>query len=116
MNEPDSGNWYKLNDRLNHVENQVTSIDTKVANMQSDITGLVNAFNNYTESSKTNWGTIAALATVVLTVISAILYHNSLSLGPIYVANHYQEEAIAELKSEIKEYRLSPNATNNPSL
>ena len=100
----DGGNWYKLNERINHVENQVATIGTKVESMQGDITGLINAFNNYVEASnkseKTNWATIAAWAAVAIACVSALLYHTNLVMEPQTIINQYQQRDIDELRKE----------------
>jgi hypothetical protein len=116
-NNTNEGNWHKLNDRINHVENQVASIGTKVESMQDDITGLVDAFNNYVDNSnkfrETNWGNVAAWVAVAISCISALLYHHSLVMEPVRLTNEFQQKELDRQQGEIKELK---NGTINPSL
>lgn len=121
----ENGNYDKLNDRLNHVENQVVSVVTnqqvlytKVENIQGDVTGLVQSFNDFVrvsnQSEKTNWSNVAAWISVAFVLVSALLYHNRLTLVPIELTNQYQQRDIDRQQKELE--ALRPHATTNPAL
>lgn len=104
-NDKNDPSWFDLNNRLNHVENQIVSVVTKVENIQGDVTGLVADFRKYTEhtnvASKTNWGIIASWAAVFIATISGILYHSSLVLEQVNIVNSYQDKAISTLETKL---------------
>ncbi len=106
----------KLSERLNLVENQVVSIGTKVENLQSDIAGLVHSFNSYVDAmnkaSKTDWSIIATWIGVAFVLVTALLYHTTLTLAPIELTNKYQQHELDRLQSELDKI----NATTNPAL
>lgn len=109
-------NNYRLNERLNHVETQVSSIDAKVESMQSDVYRLVQAFDNFISTAgKTNWGTLAAWVAVAITAVGALVYHNSMSLEPVRITNEYQHRDIAILTEKIEKLEVD-YARLNPSL
>lgn len=111
-----NNNYYRLNDRLNHVETQVSSIDAKVENVQNDVNRLVQSFDNFSASTgKTNWSSLAAWVAIAISMVSALLYHSSLTLEPGKVTDHYQQEQITKLQSEIEGLKVQ-YASIGPSL
>lgn len=111
-------NWHIFDERINGIESQVsdmsvqlTSTSTHVEALQEDIGGLVKSFNEYVtdqnKSNKTDWATIAAYATLIFAAVGGMLYHTSLTLEPLKVVNHYQEQRISQLEK---------NAETNPAI
>lgn len=96
-----------VDSRLNDLENEVVSIDTKLENIKDDVGGLIISFNTFTEksnnSNKTDWATIAAWVGVACVAVSAMLYHNKLTLAPIELENSFQQKTINQLEIQVNQ-------------
>jgi hypothetical protein len=109
-------NWNNTDGRLNDLENEVVGMNTKLENIKDDVGGLIVSFNAFTEKSnnlnKTDWATIASWVGVAFVAISAMLYHNKLTLAPIELQNAFQEKTIGQLETQVNQ--LQQNGKTNP--
>lgn len=101
-----------VNSRITGVEHEVTALKTDLAGVKSDVSfirsqleAIGQAIQQAAAGSKTNWGTLAGWAAVI---ISIMVYHNSLALDPIKdalisgkEANISQYQRINKLEEEI---------------
>jgi chromosome segregation ATPase len=109
-------NWNNTDGRLNDLENEVVGMNAKLENIKDDVGGLIVSFNAFTEKSnnlnKTDWATIASWVGVAFVAISAMLYHNKLTLAPIELQNAFQEKTIGQLETQVNQ--LQQNGKTNP--
>ncbi len=102
-----------ISERLNHVENEVVSIGTKVENIKEDVGSLVIDFRSYTEKKETNWATIAAWVGVAITCIGGALYHNRLTLAPLELQNEFQEKLLSKQDAQLERLETQVNELKN---
>lgn len=109
-----------VSERLNHVENEVTSIGTKVENIKEDVSTLVTDFRAYTDKKETNWSTIAAWVGVAITCVGGALYHNRLTLAPLELRTEFQEKLLSKQDEQLERLEIQvnelKNGKNNPAL
>lgn len=81
--------------RLSVVEQDTATLSANVVNLTHAIESLASDIRSIKDNNKTNWGTLAAWASVIVAVM---VYHNNLAVIPI-------KENCREIKSEISRIR-----------
>jgi hypothetical protein len=81
--------------RLSVVEQDTATLSANVVNLTHAIESLAGDIRSIKDNNKTNWGTLAAWASVIVAVM---VYHNNLAVIPI-------KENCREIKSEISRIR-----------
>lgn len=84
--------------RLDHLEHSVAEFGTRLASVETNIAYIKTYVERSDNNSRTNWGTMAAWAGVILSVV---LYHANLTVSPLKeaFASHQQYHLKAEDKA-----------------
>jgi hypothetical protein len=93
--------------RVGIVEQELTGLKVGLDNIASQLSDLGNVVRNMASSAKTNWGTLAAWATVI---IAAILYHNSIVMDPVNTMLERHEAQIQSFSEDVPETKAKLSA------
>ena len=93
----------QIEERVGHLEIVVSSVNTTLTNVQSDVVRLTTAIDTLISSKETNWGVIASIFGVALLIIAG---YWTLAKQPYDIANKNFSNVISILEKRSVENKI----------
>lgn len=92
-----NASWNRFDDRIINLETEVSSINTKIDNMTSDVTRLTDSIDRYISGNRPQWGVISSVGGVLLAIV---IGYYSLATRPYDLGMQNMTEKLASTKEE----------------